>query len=47
VVIDPLDDLVIVHQTDGSKVGWRQFGHIVWLLLKAVHAKQPGLDPAA
>jgi hypothetical protein len=29
VVVDPLDDLVIVHQTDGSKVGWRQFGHIV------------------
>lgn len=45
VVVDPADDLVVVHQTDGNKVVDRQKGHLMWLLLNAAHARDPGEDP--
>jgi CubicO group peptidase (beta-lactamase class C family) len=46
VVIDPADDLVVVHQTAGAEVGMRQMGHLMWLILNAAHARDPGADPA-
>jgi CubicO group peptidase (beta-lactamase class C family) len=45
VAVDPADDLVIVHQTDGRAVSNRQKGHLIWLLLGAAHAHEPGQDP--
>jgi CubicO group peptidase (beta-lactamase class C family) len=45
VVVDPVDDLVIVHQTDGRSVSDRQKGHLIWLLLTAAHVRDPGQDP--
>jgi CubicO group peptidase (beta-lactamase class C family) len=45
VAIDPADDLVIVHQTDGETVTNKQFGHMMWLILRAAHSPNPGQDP--
>jgi CubicO group peptidase (beta-lactamase class C family) len=45
VVVDPADDLVVVHQTAGADVGMRQMGHLMWLVLNAAHARDPGADP--
>ena len=45
VVVDPADDLVVVHQTDGNTVVTRQKGHLMWLLLTAAHVRDPGNDP--
>lgn len=45
IIIDPVNDLVVVHQTDTSKVDERQMGHLMWLLLTAAHARDPGRDP--
>jgi CubicO group peptidase (beta-lactamase class C family) len=45
VAVDPADDLVVVHQTDGRTVGTRQKGHLIWLLLTVAHASDPGQDP--
>jgi CubicO group peptidase (beta-lactamase class C family) len=47
VVVDPADDLVVVHQTDGTTVSRRRFGHVMWLIRRAAHADDPGPDPAA
>jgi CubicO group peptidase (beta-lactamase class C family) len=44
-IVDPADDLVVVHQTDGNKVRDPQKGHLMWLLLNAAHARDPGEDP--
>ena len=44
-VVDPADDLVVVHQTDGATVVNRQKGHLMWLLLTAALAHDPGQDP--
>ena len=46
VVVDPADDLVVVHQTDGTRVRRRDFGHIMWLIRQAAHTANPGADPA-
>jgi CubicO group peptidase (beta-lactamase class C family) len=46
VVVDPADDLVVVHQTNGTRVRRREFGHIMWLIRQAAHAPNPGPDPA-
>jgi CubicO group peptidase (beta-lactamase class C family) len=46
VVVDPADDLVLVHQTDGERVSNRQMGHLMWLILNAARARDPGRDPA-
>jgi CubicO group peptidase (beta-lactamase class C family) len=45
VVVDPADDLVVVHQTDGATVTERQMGHLMSLILSAAHARDPGQDP--
>jgi CubicO group peptidase (beta-lactamase class C family) len=45
VVVDPADDLVVVHQTDGANVGKQEKGHLMWLLLNAARAHDPGHDP--
>jgi len=45
VVVDPAEDLVVVHQTDGTSVARRQFGHVMWLIRRAAHANDPGPDP--
>ena len=45
VVVDPADDLVVVHQTDGHSVASRQKGHLMWLILNAAHSRDPGQDP--
>lgn len=45
VVVDPADDLVVVHQTDGRSVSNRQKGHLIWLLLTAARVRDPGQDP--
>lgn len=47
IIIDPVNDLVVVHQTDTAKVNERQMGHLMWLLLTAAHARDPGRDPDA
>ena len=46
IVVDPENDLVVVHQTDGASVGSRQMGHLMWLLLRAARVPDPGRDPA-
>ena len=46
VVVDPVNDLIVVHQTKTGKVSNRQMGHLVWLLLNAARASDPGQDPA-
>lgn len=45
IAVDPADDLVVVHQTNGTTVTNKQFGHIMWLLLRAAHSANPGRDP--
>ena len=45
VVVDPADDLVVVHQTDGHRVVNRQKGHFMWLILNVAHSRDPGQDP--
>ncbi len=45
IIIDPVNDLVVVHQTDTAKVDERQMGHLMWLLLTAANARDPGRDP--
>lgn len=45
VVVDPVNDLVVVHQTDTGKVNQRQMGHLMWLILNAARAIDPGQDP--
>ena len=45
IAIDPQDDLVIVHQTDGRSVRTPQKGHLIWLILAVAHARDPGQDP--
>ena len=45
VVVDPADDLIVVHQTDGHRVVNRQKGHLMWLILNAAHSRDPGQDP--
>jgi len=48
VVVDPANDVVVVHQTaKGNNVIERQMGHLMWLLLRAAHAVDPGADPLA
>ncbi|MGI4903538.1 MAG: serine hydrolase domain-containing protein [Janthinobacterium lividum] len=45
VIVDPADDLVVVHQTANGKVTERQMGHLFWLILNAAHVADPGRDP--
>ena len=45
IAIDPVNDLVVVHQTDGANVDVRQMGHLIWLLLRAARVPDPGQDP--
>jgi CubicO group peptidase (beta-lactamase class C family) len=45
IIIDPADDMVIVHLTNGSSVSTRQIGHLVWLVLSAAHSANAGADP--
>jgi CubicO group peptidase (beta-lactamase class C family) len=45
VIVDPADDLVVVHQTDKAEVSARQMGHLMWLVLTAARARDPGADP--
>jgi CubicO group peptidase (beta-lactamase class C family) len=45
VAVDPASDLVVVHQTNGASVSNKQFGHLMWLILRAAHASEPGQDP--
>lgn len=45
VIVDPVDDLVVVHQADKAEVSVRQMGHLMWLVLTAAHARDPGNDP--
>lgn len=45
VVVDPANDLVVVHQTDTGKVDERQMGHLMWLILNAAGAVDTGRDP--
>jgi CubicO group peptidase (beta-lactamase class C family) len=45
VVVDPANDLVVVHQTNTGKVDARQMGHLMWLILTAARASDPGQDP--
>jgi CubicO group peptidase (beta-lactamase class C family) len=45
VVVDPADDLVVVHQTAGRDVSNRNKGHLMYLLLTAAHAQDAGQDP--
>ena len=40
IVIDPADDLVVVHQTDGTQVDGRQMGQLMGLLLSAAQARR-------
>jgi CubicO group peptidase (beta-lactamase class C family) len=47
VIVDPVNDLVVVHQTATGKVTERQMGHLLWLLLNAARAGDPGRDPLA
>jgi CubicO group peptidase (beta-lactamase class C family) len=47
IVVDPANDLVLVHQTNGSKVSQRQMGHLAWLIRTAARVPDPGEDPAA
>lgn len=47
VVVDPAHDLVLVHQTQVGKVSQRQMGHLMWLVLNAMGAADPGTDPMA
>lgn len=47
IIVDPAHDLVIVHQTDGTPVGERQMGHMMWLILNAARVQDPGADPEA
>ena len=46
VVVDPADDLVVVHQTGEEPVRRRDFGHLMWLIRRAAHTADPGVDPA-
>ncbi len=45
VVVDPVNDLVVVHQTETGKVDQRQMGHLMWLILNAARDGDPGRDP--
>lgn len=45
VLVDPVNDIVVVHQTDGRKVTERQMGHLMWLIYTAAHVGDPGADP--
>jgi len=36
---------VVVHQTNGASVTNKQFGHLMWLILRAAHAPDPGHAP--
>ena len=45
VVIDPAHDLVVVHQSESIEVDHERMGHLMWLLLKAARASEPGDDP--
>ncbi|HEY4251654.1 MAG TPA: serine hydrolase [Roseomonas sp.] len=47
VVVDPAHQLVVVHQTDGTRVTERQMGHLMWLILTAARVQDPGADPEA
>lgn len=43
-VVGPAHDLVVVHQTNGGRVGHPQMGHLMWLLLRAARAEDPGTE---
>lgn len=45
VIVDPVNDLVVVHQTERGSVNVRQMGRLIWLLLIAARAGDPGRDP--
>lgn len=46
IVVDPVNDLVVVHQTAGrNRVTQTRMGHLMWLLLRAAGAADPGQDP--
>jgi CubicO group peptidase (beta-lactamase class C family) len=45
VIVDPVDDLVVVHQAGKAEVSPRQVGHLMWFVLTAAHARNPGADP--
>lgn len=45
IFVDPANDLVAVHQTDGTDVGDRQKGHLMWLIQSAAQVPDPGSDP--
>ncbi|WP_235212660.1 serine hydrolase domain-containing protein [Burkholderia paludis] len=45
VVVDPANDLVVVHQTAKGKVVERQMGHLMWLVLRAANVANAGDDP--
>jgi CubicO group peptidase (beta-lactamase class C family) len=46
VIVDPVNDLVVVHQTEHGSVSVRQMGHLMWLLLNGARVSDPGRDPA-
>ena len=43
--VDPGNDLVAAHQTDGVDVSDRQKGHLMWLIQQAARVPDPGSDP--
>ena len=45
IFVDPANDLVAVHQTDGNDVTDRQKGHLMWLIQSAARVPDPGSDP--
>lgn len=47
VVVDPVNDLVVVHQTSTGKVSLPQMGRLMWMLLNAAGVADPGRDPLA
>jgi CubicO group peptidase (beta-lactamase class C family) len=47
VVVDRANGLVVVHQTSAGKVSPRRMGRLMWMLLNAARAADPGRDPPA
>jgi CubicO group peptidase (beta-lactamase class C family) len=45
IVVDPSNDLVVLHQTDTARVTIQQMGHLMWLILNASGATDAGHDP--
>jgi CubicO group peptidase (beta-lactamase class C family) len=45
IFVDPVNDLVAVHQTDGDDVSDREKGHLMYLVQVAARLADPGSDP--